>query len=232
MSIEAVLLLIESVLLVVTVALLIYSIREGRRRNLLILEVGKATRTLTRMEYHLTVTDSMTEAREEIIGYITGRRPSGGDEKMVKAILGAVEKAKSRGVRVKYLLPKFQDRLYMGHLYTTAGAEVKYGASSTVHSLRYVVVDEKLVVIGIPERIGGKEATRKGHRLPSEALASILREHFYSCWQENITFEEYALEVLKQTGASIEHLAHELGMEAKELEGLLAKTPHQAQKTG
>ena len=228
MTIETTLLLLESVLLMVTIALLLYSIREGRRRSSFILEVSKATKILTRMEYFLAVTDSVVEAKEEIIGCVTGRRPAGDDEKRVRAIINAVDKAKSRGVRVRYILPKFHDRLYMGYLYVSAGAEVRYASCSMVSSLRYVVVDDRLVVIGIPESVGRKKATRKGHRLPSKALASIMKSHFYSCWQTNVTLEEYVKEALKQTGVSVKRLALELGIEAKEFERIVTKSSPQS----
>jgi hypothetical protein len=63
MTIETVLLILESVLLAVTIILLLYSIREGRDRRNLLLEVGKATKILTRQEYFLTVTDSRMDAQ-------------------------------------------------------------------------------------------------------------------------------------------------------------------------
>lgn len=63
MIVEKGLLMLESILLVVTIILLIYSIKEGRGRKGLLLEVGKATKILTRQEYFLTVTDSMMDAK-------------------------------------------------------------------------------------------------------------------------------------------------------------------------
>ena len=75
MAVETTLLILESALLVATIILLLYSIREGKGRKNLLLEVGKATKILTRQEYFLTVTDSMMDARVEIIGFITGRPP-------------------------------------------------------------------------------------------------------------------------------------------------------------
>jgi len=226
MTVEIVLLSIESVLLAVTIALLLYSLREGRQRSKLIIEVGKATKMLTRLEYFLTVTDSMTEAKEEVLGCVTGRRPIGDDEKRLRDILKTIEKLTRDGVRVRYLLPKFHDRLYTGYLYTGAGAEVKYAACSMIHSMRYIIVDGRLVVIGVPESVGEREATKKGYRIPSEALASILKSHFYDCWQKNVTFEEYVGEVLKQTGLSVKQLALELNIEANELERLLTRPLH------
>jgi hypothetical protein len=46
MTIEPLLLILESVLLLATIILLLYSIREGRGRKNLLLEVGKATKIL------------------------------------------------------------------------------------------------------------------------------------------------------------------------------------------
>jgi len=223
MTIEIALLLLESVLLVVTIILILYSIRESARRRDLLIGVGKATKILTRIEYFSAVSDSMMEAQEEIIGYVTGRRAYGDDERKVTAILDAIKRATSRGVRVKYILPKFHDRLYMGYLYSSAGAEVKYRGGSLVHSLRYMVVNGGLVVVGIPEGTGRREMTSKGHWLPSRALAGILKNHFHPRWQKSATFGEFVDEVLKQTGVSLNQLALELGIEAKKLEMILTE---------
>ena len=76
-TVEKGLLILESILLAVTIVLLLYSIREGRQRKNLLLEIGKTTKILTRQEYFLTVIDSMMDAKEEIIGCITGRHPTG-----------------------------------------------------------------------------------------------------------------------------------------------------------
>ncbi len=223
MSVEIALLILESVLLSATMILLVYSIREGGRRRDLLVGVDKATKTLTRMEYFLTVVDSMTEAKEEVIGCVTGRRPTGDNIKRIKDIVGVIEKLTSRGVRVKYVFQKFQDRLYVGYLYTRAGAEVRYCSCPLIHSLRFVTVDGGLTVISIPEGVGENEPTRKGYQIPSEGLGAILKEHFYGCWSGDAPFAEYLAEVLEQTGAPIKQLALELGIEVKELERFLAK---------
>ena len=81
-------------------------------------------------------------------------------------------------------------------------------------------MDEKLVVIGIPESTGEKEATKKGYRIPSEGLAIILKEHFSSCWDKNIRYEDYVKEVIKQTGTTTKSLARELQIDEEELEKL------------
>lgn len=218
MTVDTGLLILESVLLVVTIILLLYSIREGRGRKDLLLEVGKATKILTRQEYFLTVADSMIEAKEEIIGCITGRIPAGDDVRRTKDIIGHIKRLTRNGVRVKYLLPKFPDRLHVGYFYTKAGAEIRYSSCVMVHNIRYIVVDDRLVVIGIPESTGEKEATKKGYRISSEGLAMILKEHFYMCWDKNINYEEYVREIINQTGITTKLLARELQIDEKELE--------------
>ena len=190
MTIEPLLLILESVLLLATIILLLYSIREGRGRKNLLLEVGKATKILTRQEYFLSVTDSMTDAKDEVIGVITGRLPAEDDRKRVQDIIHNLEKLKKEGIKVKYLLPKFHDRLHIGYLYTKAGAEVRYSICAIANNIRYIIVDDRVAVIGIPESTGEKEATRKGYRIPSEGLAVILKDHFYRCWEESMSYEE------------------------------------------
>ena len=78
MTIEFGLLLLESVLLVATIMLLVYGIHEGKRRDALLKEVGRATKVLTRQEYFLSIMEAMLDAKQEIIGCITGTPPSGG----------------------------------------------------------------------------------------------------------------------------------------------------------
>jgi hypothetical protein len=219
MTIETGLLILESVLLVATVILLLYSIREGKQRERLLIEVGKTTKILTRQEYFLTVTDSMMDAKDEIMGCITGRIPAGEDKKRTRDIIDTIEKVTKKGVRVKYLMPKFPDRLHIGYLYTKVGAEVLYSSCLTVHIIRFIIINDRIVVIGIPESVGEKEATKKGYRIPSEGLAMILKDHFNKC-EKQISFVEYLKEVIKQTGATPKHLARELHIDEEELERL------------
>lgn len=217
MTVETTLLILESVLLVATIILLLYSIREGKGRKNLLLEVGKATKILTRQEYFLTVTDSMMDARVEIIGFITGRLPTGDDKKRVRDIINNIEKLTKNDIKVKYLIPKFPDRLHIGYLYSRAGAEVRYGIGAIASDIRYIIVDDRFVVIGIPESMGEKEATKKGYRIPSESLAAILKDQFYRCWEESMTYEKYVKEAIKQTGLTPEQLGRELQIDEKEL---------------
>ena len=143
MTIELGLLLLESVLLVATIILLVYNIHEGKQRDNLLREVGRATRILTRQEYFFTLIDTMLDAEQEIIGCITGSPPSGDDIKMTRNIAATIEKMTGKGVRIKYLLPKFPDRLQIGVQYTKAGAEVRFSSCLMVHTIRYSIIDEK-----------------------------------------------------------------------------------------
>ena len=219
MTVEIVLLALESALLVFTIALLVLSLREGRGRDALILQVTSAMRMLTRHEYFISVIDSMMDAREEIVASITGRMPNNPDDaKRVREVALNIEKLTAQGVIVRYLMPKFQDRLHMGWLYTRAGAEVRYNSCPSSLGFRYTVVDSKVVIVGIPEETGEREATRKGDRLPSEELGAILKKYFYDCWDTQLTFDEYLKETMLHTGASAKTLSHELKIDESYLE--------------
>ena len=222
MTMEILLLVIESVLLLFTILLLLDSIKEGRGRSRLLIEVERATKTFTRLEYFLAVVDSMSDAKREITGLITGRYPNHTDKKRTDDIISSIEKAARAGVGVKYLLPRFHDRLYMGCLYTKAGAQVRYSSCPILHDLRYMTVDDRMAVIGLPESTE-KEATKKGFKIDSEGLTSILKEHFNGCWGSAVTYEEYMREVIKQTNASPRQLAMELKIEEKEIEKFTAE---------
>ena len=219
MTLEIGLLLLESLLLVFTIILLFYSIKEGKQRDKLIIEVAKATKVLTRQEYFLSIIDSMTDAKEEIVGCITGRPPTGEDRRMTRDIVERIEKMTKKGVRIKYLMPKFPDRLHLGHQYMKAGAEIFYSSCLMVHNLRFIIIDEGIVVMGIPESIGEKEATKKGYRIPSEGLAMVMKNYFNSC-EKQTSFQDYLKEVMQQTGASAEHIAREFQIEVEEIRRL------------
>lgn len=213
MNIELILLITEPILLLVTLGFLLYSIREGQQRSRLLVEVKNATKTLTRLEYFLTVSESLIEAKDEVVGCVTGRRPVDDDEKKIGTVVNSIKNATNRGVKVKYILPKLPERLYMGCLYESAGAEIRYASCSLVNSMRYMVVDNSLVLIGIPEHEGEKNATNKGHKLPSKGLASILTTHFADCWERDLTLQGYIKEVMGHTGMSTKQVSNELGIE-------------------
>lgn len=218
MRIDTALLGLESVLLVFTIVLLIYSIREGRSRDNLIRGVERATKVLSRHEYFLVVLDSMMDAGREISGFITGRLPVGEDEVRAREIEEAIKRAACSGVRVRYMLPRFHDRLHIGLRYGQVGAEVRFSSCPVFHDLRYTLVDSGISIIGIPESTGEREATKKGYRIPSEGLAGVLKAHFDKCWGEASTFDDYMKEVISVTRAGAKQLATELKLEERELE--------------
>lgn len=218
MTLTLALLILESVLLVFTILLLLDSIKEGRARSRLLLEVDRATKTFTRIEYFLSVVDSMNDARHEVTGLITGRYPGGTDMKRTKDIVNAIRQAKKTGVEVKYLLPRFHDRLYIGCLYSNAGAEIRYSSCPMLHDLRYMTVDGRVAIIGIPEGTGEKEATKKGYKIISEGLNNVLKEHFNACWATATPYPEYLKEVIRQTKASPRQLAAELKISEEDLQ--------------
>lgn len=217
MPIETILLIIESILLIFTIVLLLYSIREGKERKNMLLELGRTTKILTRQEYFLTVKDSMMDAKAGVFARITGRLPSGDDTKRTKEIVDNIARLTSGGVKVRYLLPKFPDRLHIGHEYAKAGAEVHFSGCLVGLDIRYTVIDGRLVIIGIPESVGEKEATKKGYKIPSEGLATILKEDFEGCLSGAVSYEDYVREIVKDTGASARLLAHELHIDEAEI---------------
>jgi hypothetical protein len=216
MTTEAGLLVLESVLLVATVVLLFYSIHEGKRRDHLLAEVGRMTKVLTRQEYFFSIMEAMLDAKYEIMGCITGAPPSGDEVRMTKHIADAIEDMTRKGVSIKYLLPKFPDRLQIAVAYAAAGAEIRFSSCLMVHNIRYTVVDEKAVVLGIPEHVGEREATKKGYTIPSEGLAMVLKNYFIQCEQQT-NLKDYFQEVIQQTGATPEHLAREFQIDLKTL---------------
>lgn len=220
MNMELGLMILESGLLIATVIMLIYSIHEGKRRDHLLREVGRVVKVLTRQEYFFSILEAMLDAKREIIGCITGRPPAGDEIRMTRHIADTIERMRGKGVSVKYLLPKFPDRLRIGLQYSKAGAEVFFSSCLMVHNLRYIVVDEEIIVLGMPDELGEKEATRKGYTIPSEELAGILRDYFSSC-EDKTSLKDYVQEVLKQTGATLDHLAREFHLEPKDLNGIV-----------
>ncbi len=100
------------------------------------------------------------------------------------------------------------------------GAEVFFSSCLMVRNLRYIVVDEETIVLGIPDEIGEREAAKKGYTIPSEGLAALLKDYFRDC-EDKANLKDYLQEVLKQTGASLEHLAREFHLDQRDLKGLV-----------
>ncbi len=89
-----------------------------------------------------------------------------------------------------------------------------------VHNLQYIVVEEETIVLGMPDEIGEREATKKGYTIPSEGLATLRKNYFRDC-EDKMNLKDYLQEVFKQTGATLEHLAKEFHLDPNDLKGLV-----------
>jgi hypothetical protein len=106
--------LVELVLLGFTILLLALGRREERARRVLIDQVAKTARMISRQEYFNEVIFGIERAEREILGVVTGTRPAGDSTSSVEAILTKIRSKAESGVNVRYILPKTIDRLYMG----------------------------------------------------------------------------------------------------------------------
>ncbi|MFQ6135153.1 MAG: hypothetical protein ACE5KU_05000 [Nitrososphaerales archaeon] len=223
-SVEFALLLVELILLIFTVLLLTFHLKEDRIHKNLIREMGKTTRVLTRQEYFSEVINAFQEAKKSIFGCITGSKPAEGERQTIETIAKNIRELTKNGVEVSFLIPKFTDRLYIGYRYSAAGADIRYNNCVLVNDLRYMIVDERFVLVGIPEAMGEDEPTKKGYRIPSIGIAAILLEHRNPCWNSKVTmrYEEYLKEIIEgvkktDTRFSFEPLARELDIPIDEL---------------
>ena len=163
-TIESALLIVELVLLIFTVILLVFHLRQDKVHKNLIREMSKTTRVLTRQEYFSEVIHAFQETEKSILGCITGSKPSDNDNKNIEIIIRNIRELVKKGVKISFLIPKFPNRLYIGYRYSTAGADVRYNNCAIVSDIRYIIIDEKFVLIGIPKIVGENEPTKKGYR--------------------------------------------------------------------
>jgi hypothetical protein len=192
------LLSVELSLLGISIALLVLSFREHRGRTLLLDAIFRATRELTRYEYFLSVVDSIRAARKSIAGIVTGRKPTTDlGRQAIRDISKALEEASRRGVRIRYIIYESPERLYIGYLYRSLGAEVRVSPIVAFNDLRYMVVDERINVLGL----AGKERsapTRMGYLINSSTLARILLEDFERLWRDSKPIEDYTRELIEE----------------------------------
>ena len=64
--------------------------------------------------------------------------------------------------------------------------------------LRFVVLDGKTAVLGLPVTAGQDQPTREGYMIPSEGLSEILASQFDSKWASGVSYDDYIGEVLKE----------------------------------
>lgn len=186
------LLVAESVLIALTIVLIVLSRREARQRVDLLDQLVTTAEVLTRREYFTTSVEALQGAETTVEGMITGAPPDD-HAAPVDRILETVRRAADRGVRVRYLLPTGRERLEMGHRYHEAGAEIRYHPGLLAGDARFMVVDDRIVVIGFPEHPGDEEPTRRGQRIYSEKVARLFAEDFEEKWtaEETMTLDRY-----------------------------------------
>jgi hypothetical protein len=228
LDINLILLLVELVLLIPTLLLLVLGRREERGRRILLAEMSKTARMVSRQEYFNHVESAMQNAKQSIKGSITGSTPRVHEEEdLVHRIADQIVSARKRNVSVQYLVPKLQDRLTVAAIYKEAGAEIRFHPALIVNDLRYVVYDGKYTVIGLPGHIGRNEPTRDGYYIPSEGLASIFTQQFDAKWVEAMTYDEYLRAIISEArdhspNVSTELLSKELKISVVEVNRILS----------
>jgi len=223
-TVESALLLVELVLLIFTVILLIFHLKQDKVHKNLIREMTRTTRVLTRQEYFGEVLQAFQETEKSIFGCITGSKPSDNDDKNIEIIVKNIQELVKKGVKISFLIPKFPTRLYIGYRYSSTGADIRYNNCAIASDIRYMIIDEKFVIVGIPEIVGENEPTKKGYRIPSLGISAILQDHLNQCWGSKVSlkYEQYIKEIIdgvtsKDEKYSLELLARELNIPSDEL---------------
>jgi hypothetical protein len=224
-SVQLPLLLVELILLAATLVLIIMTRTEFRTKGELMRHVSLATESITRQEYFTSVIDTIQASKRDIFATVTATPPSPEESDVIAIILDSVSKAVDRGVCVRYLMPWSPDRLLMARRYKTAGAEVRFHPALIVNDARFMIVDDRTVVIGVPDRNGKDQPTKRGHNITSESISSLFRERFESLWdsEEAKSYSQYLLELVtraRQTNPnfSADVIAKNLRVEREDIE--------------
>jgi phosphatidylserine/phosphatidylglycerophosphate/cardiolipin synthase-like enzyme len=206
------LLVVELFLLIVTIGLLILNRREQHGRDTLLTHLSAATDVVSRQEYFVSVLDSIQTAKKYIHGIVTGSAPPPQEAEVIHKVVDAISQAVARGVDVRYLFPHSPERLQVAQQYVKAGANVRFNPAVLVRDARYMLVDDKSVVIGVPERKGTDEPTRRGYVVPSETVAAMFREEFEKSWTSSETkgYRDYLTEVVTRARQSNPKISAEL----------------------
>ncbi|MDH2900435.1 MAG: hypothetical protein PXY39_05640 [archaeon] len=230
LDLNLVLLIVELILLAPTLLLLIMGRREERGRRMLLTEISKTAKMVSRQEYFNHVESAMQNAKESIKGSITGSPPKLHDqEDQIRRISTQITTTKKRNVSIQYLFPKLQDRLTVASIYKDAGAEIRFHPGLIVNDLRYVVFDQKYTVIGLPGHVGRNEPTRDGYYIPSEGLASIFAQQFDAKWAEATNYDDYLKAIISEAknhspNVSTSLLSEELKIPEGEVKRILLDT--------
>ncbi|MDE1857903.1 MAG: hypothetical protein KGI26_02385 [Thaumarchaeota archaeon] len=228
-TVQVLLLVVELVLLVATLLLLVVNRRETKAREVLMRHFTSVADVITRQEYFVAVIDAVQRSQKTLVGSVTGSPPSNEEGEVIRQILNSIAEAAKRKVEIRYLLPLAPDRLRMGRLYSRSGAQVKFSPSVLIGDARYSCIDSKVVLVGIPERSGRNEPTRKGYTITSESVSRLFTRDFEEQWAAPgaRTYQDYLMELVGQarvsnTSASPELIAGNLGIGKEDVEATLA----------
>ena len=226
-----ILLTVETILLFGTIYLILMSRREYRGRMKLIDKMSIAMELFTRKEYFDAVFDIYREARGWIVGTVTGSKPSDNDRYFIENLLDLIHYKIKSGMRVRLVMPKSPDRLYMGYRYNSIGIKVHYHENLLIYDLRYTIGDGKVVVMGFPIELGESKPTRRGIKIYSEVLASILNHNFERHWnaKNSMDYEDYLKEFVEgavesQPGITLQTISKQLNIPVKEIERVINKS--------
>lgn len=218
------LLIVELFLLVATVSLLVLNRREQKSREKMMNHFTSVADVITRQEYFVAVVDAIQRAERYLCGSVTGSPPTHEEGEVIQQILSAISDASRRGVKMRYILPLAPDRLQMGKRYKLSGADVKFHPSLLVSDMRYMLVDERLVLLGVPERKGRNEPTRKGFTIPSESVAHLFKTQFETQWSSSDAkgYQQYLGELVATARASdpsvsVDLVAGNLGVDKEDV---------------
>jgi hypothetical protein len=227
-TIQELLLAVELILLVATLSLLVVNRREMKAREQLMRHFSSVADVITRQEYFVAAVDAIQRAEKSLVGSVTGSPPSSEEGEVIRQILNSISEASRRSVEIRYLLPLAPDRLKMAKLYTANGASVRFSPSVLISDARYTCLDGKVVLIGVPERSGRNEPTRKGYTIVSESVASLFSKEFETQWGAAgaKSYEDYLKELVGQAresnpSASPELMAGNLGVGTDDVERVL-----------
>jgi len=219
---------VEIILLLATIYLILKSREEYKGRMILLEHMGIAVELLTREKYFNAVYDIYREAKNWIIATVTGSKPK--DEDLVENLLNLMKDKTENGVEIRILIPKSIERLYMGYRYNSIGAKVKYYENLVIYDLRYTVADGRIVVMGFPIERGRGKPTRKGVKIYSEILASILTENFEKYWvsEQAIRYEDYLRNYVERAmeshpGITFASISSQLNIPIEEIERVIEK---------
>ncbi len=197
-SIDMLLLIVELILLISTFIVIVLHRKEEKARETLVEKMLHTARIVSRQEYFNSVIFGIQGASKQIMGSITGSKPSNEVMEQVNRISQELSRAKEKGISIRYLVPKSSDRLKVACIYAKSGAEVRFHPGLLVFDLRFMVIDGKHVVLGFPSEKGEDKPTREGYLIPSDGLAEMLEEIFEKRWKEAQACDEYLKDIVME----------------------------------